>query len=332
MDFRDGAVIAVSGYGFVAEIDPGSGACVVTDLGDAGAPADPQSVMGIAAGGGFAYVGGNGTIARHALGATRGTTLLRAPGEAKDAEVLNGVLFTGQYNSQGVWRYDPTDGQAPHQVADYPSDQNRPLDTCWDAVNGLLLVAVQRDTEGGGALWTYDPETGEKAQFGNPIDDVQLLRAVATRDGIAYVGGDNAQKTGPRGTIVALNPLTGEELWRLETGQVYGIGSLAVRGHHLYGMALKGGFFVIDLETRKVIHTADLRAVCPQWSSMVFNRGRIYVASDTTLMRFDHKTFAMSVVVPALNGGWYSGCHVNSDEDGVLYTMRGTNLVAVDDH
>lgn len=331
VDVRGETVIAVSGYGFVAEINPGSGACVATDLGEAGAPTGAQSVMGIAAGGGFVYVGGNGTIARHSLCGPRATTLLRAPGEAKDAEVLNGVLYTGQYNSQGVWRYDPRDGKAPTQVADYPSDQNRPLDTCWDPVNELLLVAVQNDTEGGGALWTFDPASGAHAQFANPIDDVQLVRAVATRDGVAYLGGDNAQATGKRGTIVAMDPLTGKELWRLETAQAYGIGSLAVRGHHLYGMALKGGFFVVDLRSRKVIHTADLRAVCPQWSSMVMNRGRIYVASDTTLMRFDHKTFAMSVVVPELNGGWYSGCHVNSDENGVLYTMRGTNLVAVND-
>ena len=37
------------------------------------------------------------------------------------------------------------------------------------------------------------------------------------------------------------------------------------------------------------------------------------------------------VIAPTLNGGWYSGSHVNHDEHGILYIMRGTNLVAIDD-
>ncbi|GAA3129629.1 hypothetical protein JOF29_007264 [Kribbella aluminosa] len=330
VDVRGDTVVAVSGYGFVAEVTPATGAYVVTDLGEAGAPVDAQAVMGIAAGGGYAYVGGNGAMARHSL-STGEVLNLRMPGEAKDAEVLDGILYTGQYNSMGIWRYDPRDGQAPRQAAHFPTDQNRPLDTQWDPVNRLLLVAVQRDTEGGGALWTYDPRTGAAANVQNPIDAAQLVRAVATRDGIAYLGGDNAQPTGPRGTVVAFDPVRRKELWRLETNQGYGIGSLVVHGRYLYGMALKGGFFVIDLELRKVVHTANLRPVCPQWSAMLLNRGRIYAVSDTTLMRFDPKTFAMEVVVPQLNGGWYSGCHVNSDEAGRLYTLRGRNLVVIDD-
>lgn len=332
VEVRAGNVLAVSGYGFVAEWDPTTGTVVTTDLVEAGAPADPQAVMGIAAGGGFAYVGGNGTIARHALGPVCETTYLRMPGEAKDAEVLNGVLYTGQYNAQGIWRYDPTSGQSAAQVAAFPGWQNRPLDTQWDEVNKLLLVAVQSDTEGGGALWTYDPATGASTQFPNPIDNVQMLRAVTSREGIAYLGGDNAQAKGLRGTVVAFDPVAGRELWRIETGQEYGIGAMATQGKHLYVMTLKGGFVVIDLSTRQIVHAANHRSVCPQWSSMITNKGRVYCASDTTLMRFDHKTFAMTVVVPELNGGWYSGCHVNNDEDGRLYTMRGNNLVVVEEN
>ncbi|WP_328331632.1 PQQ-binding-like beta-propeller repeat protein [Kribbella sp. NBC_00382] len=330
VEVRAGKVEVVSGYGFVAEIDPATRGCVVTDLIAAGAPAGPQAVMGIAAGCGFVYVGGNGTIARHSLHGGP-TKYVQAPGEAKDAEVIDGVLYTGQYNSQGIWTYDPKTGRPPRQLAEFPGTQNRPLDTCWDADNRRLLVAVQSDTEGGGALWTYLPDTKKAANFPNPIDGVQLVRAVAVRRGIAYLGGDNAQTTGPRGTVVAFDPVRGKELWRIESGQAYGVGSLTVHGKYLYGMALKGGFFVIDLDQRKIVHTADHRPVCPQWSSMVLNRGRIYVASDTTLMRFDPKTFAMTVVAAQLNGGWYSGSHVNHDEHGVLYTMRGTNLVAIDD-
>lgn len=57
---------------------------------------------------------------------------------------------------------------------------------------------------------------------------------------------------------------------------------------------------------------------------MVHNRGRVDAVSDTTLLRFDPKTFAMTVVVADLDGGWYSGCHVNRDERG----RRGVVVVS----
>ncbi|MGI9824238.1 PQQ-binding-like beta-propeller repeat protein [Agromyces sp. Marseille-Q5079] len=330
VDAHGGVLAVVSAYGFVAEVDPATGAASVTDLGEAGAPVSPQTCMGLAAGAGYVYVGGNGVIARHSL-ATGEVVNLRAPGEAKDAEVIDGVLYTGQYNAQGIWSYDPNGGAPIRQVAAFASEQNRPLDTAWDAVNLRLLVAVQSDTEGGGSLWTYDPLTSQSSIVVNPIDDQQLVRAVVTREGIAYLGGDNAQKTGPRGTVVAWDPVARAELWRLETGLPNGIAALAVQGPHLYALTIKGGFVVIDLRDRRIVHTADHRPLCPGFAAMVSNRGVVYAVSDTTLWRFDPKTFAATVVVPAINGGWYSGSHLNVDEDGNIYTLRGRNLVQVVD-
>ncbi|MFI7006399.1 PQQ-binding-like beta-propeller repeat protein [Streptomyces sp. NPDC050145] len=329
IDHRDGQLIVVSAYGFVAEIDLVARTSRISDLGEAGAPARPQAGMGVAAGGGHVYVGGTGAIARHSL--RGGEPLnLRAPGEAKDLEVIEGSVYTGQYNAQGIWRYSPASGQGPEQVAAFPSVQNRPLDVSWDPLNQLLLVGVQSDTEGGGALWTYSPRTGKSVSYLDPIDEQQHVRAVAHRDGVAYLGGDNALRTGPRATVVAVDPLDGTERWRLETHQDAGIAALAVQGHHLYGVTTKGGQFVIDLRTRKVVFTADISKVCKGFAALVTNRGAVYGVSDTTLFRFHPRTFAVTTVIAGINGAWYSGPHLNAD-DGLIYTLREHNLVAVDD-
>ncbi|MCX4538846.1 PQQ-binding-like beta-propeller repeat protein [Streptomyces sp. NBC_01669] len=330
LDYADGALTVVSGYGFVGEIDIAAATSVITELGPAGAPVSPQTSMGIAADHRYVYVGGNNVIARHDL-STGKVVNLRAPGEAKDIEVLNGVLYTGQYSSQGMWTYNPSADEQPHQLAEFPSEQNRPLDVCYDAVNRLLLVGAQSDTEGGGSLWTYSPKTGKKSAFINPVDELQLVRAVASREGVAYLGGDNPTTQGPRGTVVAFDPVAGRELWRIDLPLDTGVAALAVHGGHLYGLTRKGGFFVVDLRIRRVIHTADHRAICPGFAAMVTSRGVVYGVSDTTLFRFDPKTFAVSTVVPQINGAWYSGAHLNADADGRLYTMRGHNLVRIDD-
>jgi len=330
VDAYAGKLEVTSAYGFVAEIDPATGASQVTDLGNAGAPVDAQLAMGIAAGGGSVYVGGTGTVARHTP--RNGKVVnLQLPGEAKDAIVIGGTLYTGQYDSQGIWTYDPKSSKGPHQLAVFPAGQNRPLDVQWDERHRLVLVGVQDDADGGGTLTVFSPGTGKATSFVNPIDKVQMVRAVAAADGVAYLGGDNAQKTGPRGTVVAWDPVAGKELWRIASGQVNGVASLVVLGHSLYGLSLQGGFFVIDLRRRAVVHTADLRTICPGFSAMVVNRGVVYAASDSTVFRFDPKTFAVSTVVAAINGGWYSGPHIANDEHGMLYTMRERNLVKIDD-
>ncbi|HVK26220.1 MAG TPA: PQQ-binding-like beta-propeller repeat protein [Actinokineospora sp.] len=330
VDCRAGKVLVTSAYGFVAEIDPVAKTSVVTDLGEAGAPSDPQSGMGMAAGGGYVYVGGTGAIARHTR--TTGKVVnLRAPGEAKDAIVIGGVMYTGQYSGQGIWRHDPSAGESIGQVAAFAPAQNRPLDTCWDAVNKLVLVAVQCDAEGGGALWTYDRATNQSRSFPNPIDGIQHVRAVAAGRGIAYLGGDNAIATGTRGTVVAFDPVAGTELWRIETGESQGIAALAMRGNHLYGLSRNGALFVIDVLTRTRVHRSDVSSVSTGFAALVTNRGMVYGASNTTVFRFDPETFAVTAVVPEINGAWYSGPHITNDDRGRIYTLRGRNLVEIVD-
>lgn len=329
IDSKGDTLIVTSAFGFVAEIDPAAGTSVITDLVTAGAPASPQAAMGVAAGRGSVYVGGTGAVAHHDL-ADGSVEYLRAPGEAKDAVLVDGVLLTGQYSSQGIWRYDPSDGLPFRQVADFPGEQNRPQDVHWDDVNKLALVGVQSDTVGGGSLWTYDPATGESHMFVNPIDAQQYVRAVATDDGVAYLGGGLQNTDGP-GTVVAFDPVNGRELWRIAPLPGAVISALAVQGDHLYGLTRKGGFFVVDLATRTVVHTADVRSVSTGFAALVTNRGVVYGVSDTDVFRFHPTTFAVTEVVPDINGAWYSGAHITNDELGNLYTLQGRNLVRIDD-
>ncbi|MFE6919286.1 outer membrane protein assembly factor BamB family protein, partial [Streptomyces rubiginosohelvolus] len=240
------------------------------------------------------------------------------------------ILYTGQYNSEGIWRHDPRTGRTG-QVAAFPSEQNRPLDVTFDEDTGLVLVGVQSDTEGGGALWTYHPRTGRHRSYANPVDDLSCVRGIASRNGVAFLGGDNTAPTGPRSTVVAFDPVAGRELWRIDPRQTAGTAALAVRGRHLYGLSRKGGLFVVDIPRRELIHRADVTSVSNGFAALVTNRGVVYGVSDTTVFRFHPRTFAVSVVVPDIDGGWYSGAHITNDEHGRLYTMRGRNLVRITD-
>lgn len=330
LDVYGSKALTVSSYD-VIEIDPVAKTAVKHDLADAGAPGGPQQCMGLAAGAGDIYVGGTGVIARHQPAISQ-VSYLRATGEAKDAVVVGGVLFTGQYNSRGILSYDPATGQLPHQVAALPAGQNRPLDVCWDTVNSLVIAGAQNDTGGGGCFAAHNPATAQVVTTVNPIDTLQMVRAVATRQGTAYLGGDNIYPDGPRSTVVAWDPVANQELWRLDPGQSAGIAALAVQGKYLYGMSRRAaGLFVVDLETRQVVHRGDLSSVCTDFGALQVSRGIVYGVSDTTVFRIDPMTFAVSVVVAGINGGWYSGPHITADEDGLLYTLRGPNLVRIDD-
>ncbi|AIY00466.1 hypothetical protein ART_0867 [Arthrobacter sp. PAMC 25486] len=327
IDALNGKVLVTSGFGFVAEIDPATGRCVFTDLVEAGTEASAQTTMGMAAGGGYIYVGGNGAIARHSMDGEP-TTYLRAPGEAKDAIMLGSALYTGQYSSQGIWKYDPQDGQPIRQIASYPKEQNRPLNVSWDESNGLILVAAQSDTAGGGSLWTYDPASGAANHFINPLDDTQLLRAVVAQDGVAYVGG-GGPATDDGGTIAAMNPVTGAVLWSLPPADS-GVSALAIHGNNLYSLSRRGTITVIDVGTRTVVHQSSIRELSYGFGAMVTNQGVVYGASKTNVFRFDPVTFAVETVLADTAGGWYSGSHLTQDEAGNMYTLQGRNLVRIE--
>lgn len=331
LDVLGQTIVGPSADGYVAEVNLADHSVRKTDLEDAGAPAGPQLGMGIAAGGGLVYTGGTATLAAHDLNA-KTVTNITLSGEAKDAVVVDGVVYTGQYNGKGIWAYDPTTGLPPYQAAALPQAQNRPLDVEWDPTNRLVLVGAQSDTQGGGSFTAYDPAAKTARTWVNPIDAQQMVRAVATASGVAYLGGDNIYATGPRSTVVAFDPVSGTELWRLDPAQTAGIAGLAIHGDLLFGMTRqKGGIFVINLPTRTLVTTIAAADVLTDFGALVTSQGLVYGVSDSTVFRIDPATLELSTVVANIDGGWYSGPHIAADENGLLYTLRGSDLVQIVD-
>ncbi|MGW7584809.1 hypothetical protein ACWGKU_11475 [Kitasatospora sp. NPDC054768] len=321
--------------GTVWTLDLGTGTVTTRDLVEAGAPAAPQLGMSVAARAGRVYVGGNGSIALHDLAA--GTVhKLPVPGEAKDTLVLDdGTLYLGVYSSQGIWRYRPGVDRAPVEEAALPQEQNRPQVIRRDPDSGLLLLGVQADTTGGGSFVTYRPGSGRPTVHTDPLGPEQMVRAVAAGRGQAFLGGDNARPTGPRGDLAGWDPVAGRELWRTATDLGAGVSSLAVHGHTLYGLTVNGRAFTVDLRgsgrrgfTPVIGRRADLGAVSGANPRLLALGGALYGVSERSLFRLDRDTLAATVLVE-LEAEWYSGARLAADEDGVLYTLRGRELIAV---
>lgn len=328
---RDGRLVVTSGFGLIFEVDPDTSETVVHDLVAQGAPAGPQLAMSITASRDFVYVGGNNAIARHDV-RTGEVVNVYAPGEAKDAAIVDGVLYTGQYSGVGVLRYDPaTDGQWPTLAATLPHAQNRPQDVQWDEGSQRLLIGSQSDTNQGGAFFTFDPATSTVVtETLDPFGDEQFVRQLTVHEGVVYLGGQ-LQNGNPSGTLIAWDLAAKKELWRTTSPHLArGITGLAVKGHHLYLMAYAGNFAVLDLRTRELVHQSRHHDLVPGWGTMLVHRGLVYGASAETFYRFDPKTFALQPLVTGLGGEWYGMPRVSVDERGTFYAIRKRNLIRID--
>ncbi|MGC5396738.1 PQQ-binding-like beta-propeller repeat protein [Streptomyces sp. DT20] len=325
---REEKVIVVSAFGLIFEVDPSTGTDTSWDLIEAGAPIGPQLAMSVAADTHNVYVGGTNSVARHDLRTGKQSRVL-ATSEAKDILLHKGTAYLAQYNAVGLLAYNPrTDDEWTRKLADLPPKQNRPHQIVWDDRHQLALMGLQSDYNAGGSLMTFDPRKGATTVAVNPIDDDQMVRAVVAHDGVAYLGGQNVAATA--GTLVAWDPVRKRELWRMTPqDKPTGITGLTVLGHHLYVMCFKGDFFVIDLRTRKVIHSANHGPVVPNYGTLLADRGYVYGASSSDFVRYDRKTFARTDLV-ALDADWYGIPRAAVDERGRFYAIRGRNLIRIE--
>ena len=125
-------------------------------------------------------------------------------------------------------------------------------------------------------------------------------------------------------------PSGGARLWRITPqAKPTGVTGLAVLGGKLYVMCHRGDFFVVDLATRAVVHTANHGPVVPNYGTLLVSRGQVYGSSSKAFVRFDPKTYARTDLV-TLDGEWYGIPRSAVDERGRFYAIRGRNLIRIE--
>lgn len=319
-----GQLVVVSAAGTVRHTRPDSGIVEEVDLLAAGAPIGSQLGMSIVAGDGVIYLSGNGAVVQHRLDGRTPPRKLVMPGEAKSMQIVGGDLYLAQYNSQGIWRYRP--GSSPEQVAALPVEQNRPQDTAWDSARGLLLMASENDTAGGGSLAAYDPAESKLWLHTNPLDAFQAIRAVAVSDGDCVIGGWNRYADGPRGEVACIDPVSGTVRWRCDPRLGGGISTLAVLPTVVVGVSMNARLFALDRTTGRLLDSRDVSGLVPGMTRMELVDGRLLVGSDDAVFAVD-SDLSITVVADHLAGEWYSGPSLSADPSGNIYTLSGRNIV-----
>ncbi|WP_152176182.1 NHL repeat-containing protein, partial [Mycobacterium tuberculosis] len=237
-------------------------------------------------------------------------------------------LWMAQYSGLGLWAYDPESG--PRNAALLPGAYNRPQSVTWDERNRLVVVSALADAAGGSCLGIHDPAAGTATAVELPLGAGQSVPVVFAHDGVVYLGGGDGGAESPAGEVAAYDARLRTLLWRLDTGHGARVTSLTVAGRYLYVALFDGGFRVIDLAKRRIVHSAEIAFTRKTWS-LVRSRNRVLAATPAEVLRIEAKTFAFTQIVSGLSGAWYGGgMDLATDERGRLYTMKDRNLVQIE--
>jgi len=299
---------------------------------EVGAPALPQLGMSLQVTDGRLYVGGNGGVVVHELatapwGPDMRDKRLEVPGEAKTITCVDDVAHLAVYSSQGLWTHDPGTG-ALGRAVEVPAEFNRPQDSCWDDEGRRLLVGYQNDTQGGGALVVWTPGSGDLLVHTNPFDEYQMVRAVTSRDGDAWLGGWNRYEQGPRGTVARVDPGTAAIRWR-QDGAGAGISCLGLHGPYLWAITMTGEALAFDARSGEPCGRQDLSHQLEGMTRIVETPAGVVVGSADTVLRLSSPDRGPELIVTGLDGQWYSGPKIAQDSAGRLYTLRGRHVVRI---
>lgn len=312
-------------YVAVTAFDLSTSAFTVYGLKDAGATDGALQPISLAALNGHAYVGGNGTISHRDL---VGSTIdgLDMDGEAKDM-VINGTdMYAAIYNAEGLWTFDAATSTALSHVADFPPEQNRPYATAWDDVNSIVAVGIQSDTTGEGSLCLVDPATAAVTVCEPAVAGAGPVFSAFAEGGLVYVGGGDF-----KGRIACWDVATATQLWRktlypnYNIRQVYGLVKV---GTKLFGATNDGVVFSFNLSTLAVVSVATLGSSYAR-AELVVVDGEIFGGSADTVFHLDQSTLTATNIATGLAGEWFGPPKFTADENGILYSVDGRDLITI---
>lgn len=318
----------------VVEYDLATKELTGTDLTQAGMPPAPELAMNIAATRDQVLVSGKAGVQVHDL-ATGTSTRTFLPGEAKAMTPVGNQVYLSVYTLAYLFKMRP-DGGDLQRLTRIGADQNRPLDAHYDELTRRLLVGTQPEYGlHGGALALYDPRTNAVETFRNIIQN-QSIRSVTARLGTAYVGSEihgglGTTPIAKEAELAAFDLHTKQVKWSVVPipGATI-LSDLVSYGTKLYGIADTGVLFEFDPVARKVTRTVPVPVSKSRTGTIAQARGRLYGADGNTVYRLDPVAMTVSTVVDGLAAQPYATQPLfAAAPDGVLYALRGRNLVSI---
>lgn len=297
------------------------------DMAETGAQEWPEPGQSMISVNNKVYVAGH-----HALGIHNPQTghykNLQTSGEAKQMAVDDeGNIYLAMYSSGTLVRFNPVQ-ESFHTVATAPDQNNRPRSIAYDAHNKLVLMGTQADNRGSGALTIYDKQKNSVSWISKPFAD-QAVGAVTAHEGIAYLGGYQGRlDPGTDARLAAWNAVTKEKLWEITpVPRQPGISSLLVVDGRLWGITSAGRFFVVDLQTREVVHSKE---IFPRWEEtgrLVRKNNLILAVNVNAVARINPDNYEDEIMIENLASRWFHWPDAAIDDNGNVYVLGDSDLL-----
>ncbi|MFN7161256.1 MAG: S-layer homology domain-containing protein [Candidatus Gracilibacteria bacterium] len=268
--------------------------------------------------------------------------LKEVPGEPKVIEFVKDTLYTANYTSTDVWRYDQN-ALALDSTDDYnsiekfraftiASAQTRPKDI---AVKGekLLIGTEPNYAAYGGAMTFYNTETKEKYTSVNIVQDhtINVVAFDRNNSDIAYLGSSAAGGTGatnlPQNAhVVKWDIKEKKVLFDIipeipASGYNYNNIDIVSKGNKVYVLTSRSTLFVLDSTTGAILSTKTGTGMN---NMMITSDGTIYTTGTNGFGTLSEDTLTQNIIKSNF-GVTY---HLFTEDlfNGDIYMINGRNL------
>ncbi len=331
-----GQLVGAAGSGAIWSYSLDDETITLTDLQEAGLPAQPEPPQSMALLDGQPVVGGHWRFTVHDP-ETGDQTQLRTYGEPKAMTAVDDILYQAIYPGGIIAKYNPSSGEVT-RTATIGHQQNRPRDVHYDKQTGMLFVGT-RPQYGllGGAIVAYDPASDEVTNVHRDIVQDQSITAVTTARQTAFVGteiygGIGTEPVADEAKLAAVDPETLEKQWEMTPVP----GANAIRRlvtnsnsssgrHRVYGVTNGGVFFAVDPNTQSAIFHESIAAA---GGNLVMRDREIFGVDHTSLYQFDTATKETTMLQRDLDSEWYNEPQLEVDRC-IAYLLAGRELAQV---